>query len=39
MEAESILKDYEKTLIEGSNNFEDLKKQLSQFDEKELEQL
>ena len=39
MEAESILKDYEKTLIEGTSNFEDLKKQLSQYDEKELEQL
>ena len=28
MEAESIMKEYEKTLYEGTNNFEDLKKQL-----------
>lgn len=28
MEAESIMKDYEKTLYEGTNNFEDLKKKL-----------
>ena len=26
MEAESIMKEYEKTLYEGTNNFEDLKK-------------
>ena len=28
MEAESIMKDYERTLYEGTNNFEDLKKKL-----------
>ena len=28
MEAESIMKEYEKTLYEGTNNFEDLKKKL-----------
>ena len=28
MEAESIMKEYEKTLYEGTNNFEDLKRKL-----------
>ena len=37
MEAESTLKEYEGMLYEGTSNFENLKRQLSQLDDEEVE--
>lgn len=36
MEAENVLKEYEGMLYEGTNNFENLKRQLNQLDEDEV---
>ena len=37
MEAENTLKEYEGMLYEGTSNFENLKRQLSQLDDEEVE--
>ena len=39
MEGDSILKDYESRLYEGTSSFENLKRQLNKLDDDEVQQL